>query len=282
MMRNYRELSQEEVQQLERLYPVTPNRRLSQMFGVSVDAIQDHFARPRGWQKDQTAIKLATHGAYHRLTEREEQWIVRHYHNTRNGDIMAKYGIGESTLRRMARKYGLKKTDHFMRKMQREAVAHSQVAFAEHGESERAAERARQQWAERKRTGDYGNVGFKKGESNKTRMSPRRYKAIVQKMQQTLNKTIRSDRIRIHFGLEPRTKLVKHWNVHRDWHKPHYRYKFRQFGYSVESDSHEVYYFPDTVRHHVMERNAQKYGFKILPAEETLFDIPTESESDFE
>ena len=103
-MRNYRELSDEEVQRLEQLYPVTPNRRLSQMFDVSVDAIQDHFARPRGWKKDQAAIKLATRGSYHQLTEREEQWIVRHYHNTRNGDIMAKYGIGESQLIRVRRK----------------------------------------------------------------------------------------------------------------------------------------------------------------------------------
>ena len=61
-MRNYKELSDEEVERLERLYPVTPNRRLSQMFGVSVDAINDHFARPRCWQKDQSAIKHATHG----------------------------------------------------------------------------------------------------------------------------------------------------------------------------------------------------------------------------
>ena len=138
MMRNYRELSDEEVQQLEQLYPVTPNRRLSQMFNVSVNAIHDHFARPRGWQKNQPAIKLATHGSYHHLTEREEQWIVRHYHNTRNGDIMAKFGIGESQLNRVRKKYGLKKTANFMRKMRREAVAHSVTAFHEHGESERA------------------------------------------------------------------------------------------------------------------------------------------------
>jgi hypothetical protein len=268
MMRNYHELSDEEVQQLEQLYPVTPNRRLSQMFGVSVDAIQDHFARPRGWQKNQSAIKHATQGSYHELTEREEQWIVCHYHNTRNGDIMTKYGIGESQLIRVRRKYGLKKTDRFIRKMQREAVAHSVTAFRDHGESERAAERARQQWAERKRTGDYGNVGFKKGKSNKDRMSPRRYRQMVEKATKKRNETIRKDRIRIHFGMEPKTKLVKNWDAKRDWRKSHYRYKFREFGYDVESGSNDIYYFPDTVRHPIMERNAQKWGIRFLPAEE--------------
>jgi hypothetical protein len=267
-MRNYSELSDEEVQQLEQLYPVTPNRRLSQMFGVSVDAIQDHFARPRGWQKDQAAIKIATHGTYHKLTEREEQWIVRHYHNTRNGDIMDKYGIGESQLNNVRKKHGLKKTDHFMRRMRREAGEACTRAFREHGESERAAERTRQQWAERKRTGEYRNVGFKKGESNKTRMSPRRYKAMMQKIHQKRNETIRRDRIRIHWGLEPKTKLVKQWDNKRDWHKSHYRYQFRQAGYEVDPDSRDIYYFADTVRHPIMERNAQKYGFRVLPAEE--------------
>lgn len=267
-MRNYRELSDEEVQQLKLLYPVTPNRRLSQMFSVSVDAIVDHFARPRGWQKDQEAIKLAIRGSYHELTEREEQWIVRHYHNTRNGDIMTKYGIGESQLNKVRKKYGLKKTANFMRKMRREAVAHSVTAFRDHGESERAAERAREQWAERKRTGDYGNVGFKKGESNKDRMSPKRYRQMVEKARQKRNETIRKDRIRIHWGMEPKTKLVKNWDAKRDWHRSHYRYKFRQFGYDVESGSNDIYYFPDTVRHPIMERNAQKWGIRILPAEE--------------
>lgn len=267
-MRNYQELSDEEVGRLERLYPVTPNRRLSQMFGVSVDAINDHFARPCGWKKDQEAIKLAIRGSYHELTEREEQWIVRHYQNTRNGDIMEKYGIGESQLIKVRRKYGLKKTDHFMRRMRREAVENAQTAFREYGESERAAERAREQWAERKRKGDYGNVGFKKGESNKDRMSPRRYRQMVEKAHQKRNETIRRDRVRIHFGLEPKTKLVKNWDANRDWRKSHYRYKFREFGYDVEPGSNDIYYFADTVRHPIMERNAQRHGIRILPAEE--------------
>jgi len=268
MMRNYRELSDEEVQQLEQLYPVTPNRQLSQMFGLSVNAIHDHFAQPRGWKKDQEAIKLTTRGSYHKLTEREEQWIVRHYHNTRNGDIMIKYGIGESQLNKVRKKYGLKKTVNFMRKMRREAVAHSVTAFREHGESERAAERARQQWAERKRKGNYGNVGFKKGESNKDRMSPRRYKAMLQKIHRTRNEAIRKDRIRIHWGMKPKTKLVKNWDNKREWHKSHYRSKLKQFGYDVEKGCNDIYFFPDTVRHPIMERNAQKWGIRILPAEE--------------
>ena len=268
-MRNYRELSQEEVQQLERLYPVTPNRVLARQFDISVDGLMDYVARPRGWQKDRKAVLIGNrHGRS--LTERETQWFIRHYQHTRNQDIMEKFGIGESTLHRVARKYGLKKSKPFMRKVQQNATEAAHKACTDYGIYEETSRKQRQRMADLKARGERMPGSFMPGQSNKDRLSPKRYKECLAKTQQKRNKTIRSDRIRIHFGLEPRTKLVKHWNVHRDWHKPHYRYKFRQFGYSVEPDSHEVYYFPDTVRHPIMEHNAQKYGFKILPAEDNI------------
>lgn len=162
-MRNYHELTEAEEQELERLYPVTPNALLSQQFQISVDAINVHFVRPLGWKKDHAAIKLATRGKYHQLTEREEQWIVRHYATTKNQDIMAKYNISTSQLNAVRKRHGLQKSPRMMKKWRREASEACSRAFRDHGEGEAAAERARQQWAERKATGDYGNVGFKRG-----------------------------------------------------------------------------------------------------------------------
>ena len=43
--RNYRELTDEEIRQLEELYPVTTNRELSRRFGISVDAWASHTNR---------------------------------------------------------------------------------------------------------------------------------------------------------------------------------------------------------------------------------------------
>ena len=40
------------------------------------------------------------------------------------------------------------------------------------------------------------------------------------------------------------------------------------FGYSVETNSNDIYYFADTERHPIMERNAQKWGFRFLQTEE--------------
>ena len=46
---------------------------------------------------------------------------------------------------------------------------------------------------------------------NIANMSPEQRRKQYAKMQQTRNAIIRRDRIRIHFGMEPKSKLVKHW-----------------------------------------------------------------------
>lgn len=52
------------------------------------------------------------------LTEKEIAWIIRHFKHTRNDEIMSKFGISHSTLHRIAREHGLKKTKQFMIKTQ--------------------------------------------------------------------------------------------------------------------------------------------------------------------
>lgn len=267
-MRHYSTLTPDERQQLEQLYPVTPNRQLSIMFNLSIDTIRAHFAIPFGWKKDEMAVKLNIRGTYHQLTEREEAWIVRHYKHTRNEDIIRKYGISDSQLTALRRKHGLKKSAQQQRKNQRAAMEHYQSACCDHGERRRQAERARKQWDERRATGDYGNVGFKKGVSNRDRLSPERFQQAMAKMRATRNERIRRDRIRIHWGMEPKTKLVKRWDRETDWHKRHYRYALRKQGYSIERGDNTAYYDQQLMRHPVLERNAQKYGISVCPMEE--------------
>ena len=43
------------------------------------------------------------------------------------------------------------------------------------------------------------------------RLSPERKREIIEKRTEARNKTIRMDKIRLHWGLEPKTKLVKRW-----------------------------------------------------------------------
>ena len=269
MMRNYRELTDDEVQELERLYPVTPNRELARRYDISVDAIVDRLARPRGWQKDQKAVRLGNRGG-RSLTEREVAWIVRHYKHTSNPDIMARFGIGESTLHRIARKHGLTKSRQQMQKTQRAASEAGRQTCVDYGIYEESSRRQTQLLADMRARGERIPGSFMPGQSNKDRLSPKRFKESMAKIHAKRNETIRRDRIRIHWGMEPKSKLVKNWDAKRDWHKPHYRYKFRQYGYDVEPGSSDVYYHPDTVRHPIMEANAERWGFRLHPAGEEL------------
>lgn len=262
--RNYRELTEEEIKQLAELYPVTPNRQLAQQFGISVDALQDYVAYPRGWKKDRKATQIGNRNG-RTLKEKEVQWIIRHFKHTKNEDIMRKYGIGESQLHRVARKYGLKKSRQFTKKAQRNATMAAREACKEYGIYEQTRERMKREAAERKARGERIPGSFMPGESNKDRLSPKRFRECIEKTRQKRNETIRKDKIRIHFGLPQKSKIHLHYNGYDAWQrkKSVHRHLFRKHGYIVEHGDDTVYYDDDTQRHPIMEANAHKWGLKV-------------------
>lgn len=72
---------------------------------------------------------------------------------------------------------------------------------------------------------------------------------------------IKSEKRRIMFGLEQRTKLKVVCNKSK-----HYlRQKLRQFGYVADKGSNTVYYTDDTVRKPIRERNGERLGFIFKP-----------------
>lgn len=262
--RNYRELTPEDIALLAELYPVTPNRQLAQQFGISVDALQDYVAYPRGWKKDRKATQIGNRNG-RTLKEREVKWIINHFKHTKNEDIMRKYGIGESQLHRVARKYGLKKSRQFAKKAQWNATEAAHKANKEYGIYEQTRERMRQQAAERKARGERIPGSFIPGQSNKDRLSPKRFKECIEKSRQSRKETIRKERIRIHYGLPQKTKIHLHYEGYTAWHrkKSIHRHLFRKHGYIVEYGDDTVYYDDQTLRHHKMEANAHLYGLKV-------------------
>ena len=138
-MRNYRNLSHSELDELIYLYPTTTNRELSRRFDISVDAIQDKIAAVYGLKKDRKAV-LFGNRAGHSLSEEDTDWIIKHYKHTKNAEIMARFNIGESTLHRCARKYGLKKSNVFMKKAQRENAENGYEVCLNNGVYEQNAE----------------------------------------------------------------------------------------------------------------------------------------------
>lgn len=57
------------------------------------------------------------------LTPENERWLIAHFKHTKNDVIMARLGLSHSTLHRIVRELGLKKTRQFMKKMQAAAAS---------------------------------------------------------------------------------------------------------------------------------------------------------------
>ena len=261
-MRNYRTLDEAEFRELERLYPTTTNRELSKMFNISIDAIQDRFAKVHGWKKD-ASIYAGNRGGKS-LTDKQVKWIVNHFQHTKNSDILEKFGIGESTLHRIARKHGLKKSRQFMKKMQAEATEKARQTCEAFGLYEELAERMQKEMTEAYKEGR--RSFFRKGESNKDRLSKKRFAETIRKIQESRNKTIKSERRRLVFGMEQRTKMKLHIGGfdERQRKKTCHRYLFKKHGYIVERGNSVIFYDEQTKRSPQMEANAPLYGLKIM------------------
>ncbi len=187
------------------------------------------------------------------LTEKELTWIINHYKHTRNEDIMSKFGISHSTLHRVARENGLTKTRQFMKKTQDAA----QKAAAE----------------SHRKNGTYPPKGFKipnsprfkPGESNRDRLSPKKYAECQEKRRASWRRTYDSDKRRtLAWGFEQRTKFRF---VKQPQSKINCRYNLRKRGYVESPDDHNLYFYPnEEMRRPRIESNARKFGIKFQPA----------------
>lgn len=264
-MRNYRELTASEIGEIERLYTVTPNREIARRYDISVDALQDYIAYPRGWKKDRKAVLIGNRNG-RSLTEKEVQWIVRHYRHTKNDDIMAKFGIGESSLHRVARKYGLTKSRQHMKKMQWNATCHAHEACRRYGIYEETAVRMKQEAEDRKARGERIPGSFMPGQSNRDRMSKKQFKECYERIHEKRRETIRKERLRIKWGLPQKTRLNLNYNGYTDKDRKRsiHRTLFRKCGYIVEYGGNDVYYDEHTDRRPKMEANAHKFGLRVV------------------
>lgn len=270
-MRNYRELSKAELSELEQLYPITVNRVLAKKYDISLDALIDYVAKPRGWKKDRSKIFIGSRGG-RSLKDSEVNWIIRNYQRTKNADIMEKFNIGEATLHRIARKYGLKKSKQQMKKMQTMATEAAWLACKRYGVYKQTAERMRETMNEMYARGECIPGSFQKGVSNRERLGTRRFNQSIKKGQEKRKESIRIDRLRIRWGLPQKTKMKILYDGFDAKAKKRcvHRHLFRKAGYIVERGSNDVYYDEETKRRPKMEANAKMWGFKVTPWNEEL------------
>lgn len=217
---------------------------------------------------DKPILLVGTKGK--ELSERETKWFISHYKNTRNDEIQVKLNITYSALHRLARQYGLKKTRQFMKKTQAEATEKARQSWEREKKMNTAKyKRQIELMSENLKLNDPDNkYKFRKGESNKDRLSPKKFKIMMENIHTKLEELRSRDKRRKMMGLKPLTNLgtgeskskkyVRLWNV---------RYRLRKtYGYEIEPGSMEVRYTDKTKRSEQTEKYySKKYGFRFIP-----------------
>lgn len=244
-MRNYRDLTPHEVERLKDEYPITANRHLAIRYDVSIDGIRT-LAKKQGWKKDHNAL-LAGKRELHTLTAEEEAWIIKHFRNTPNAAIMQRIDIGESTLHRIARKHGLKKTSQYMNRARR--------LNAEVG----TQTRSREEWP-----------GYKPGLKpwEQPGMTRRKYVRAKQKAEEAMKHQRKMECFRIVSGEKQQTKLRLCTNItHRASVQKHRMIKEYDY-FAIEGEVGVICYDEQTRRSIRSEETARRHGLKVEAADE--------------
>ena len=183
------------------------------------------------------------------ITASQEAWLIKHYKHTKNAEVAAHLGISESTMHRIVRKLGLKKTPQFMRKCQQAATAAAKESHL--------------------RNGTYPPKGyvipnrptFPKGVSNVERFGKRKEAERIRKSTESREKTRKSERARATFGLPQRTKLrvipVPRAKIYLRWY-------LKSRGYILDEIARVAYYDKNTKRGKKIEEKPQRW-YKFLP-----------------
>lgn len=194
------------------------------------------------------------------LPDVQIKWLKKHFKHTKNDAIRERLGLSHSTLHRIARELGLKKTPQFMKKMQLAASAAGKAAID--AEDEAAKERRRQQ-ANANRNPERC---FKKGEWPLAKCPPEKLSVINAKRAAAWLKTRQADEARLNWGLPTQTKF--HFRRHPDPDKNRKLCGLRNYlkrkGYEIPGRAGMmVFVTRETRRSAKMESKAEKLGMII-------------------
>lgn len=184
------------------------------------------------------------------LTEKQKKWIIKHFRNTKNDEIMLKMGITHSSLHRFARKNGLKKTKQFVNKCQAATTEAARLA------------NKRNNWPPKGYIIPRSEENrFQKGITPEQRLGKKKNAERIIKSAKARRKTVEAEKRRVMFGLEQKTKLKV---INGGHNKSSYRHILRKRGYIVQRGARDVFYDENTNRSAIVERTAfEKYRFHI-------------------
>ena len=231
----------EEVRRLKK--EGVPRKEIADKFGLSLKAVE-HILY------DKPVLLTGTKGR--ELTEKELRWFIKHYQHTRNDEIQVKLNITYSSLHRIARQYGLKKSRQFMKMTQEEATRKAKESH--------------------EMNGTYHPKGYiiprseefrlKKGIGMRDRMTRKQIRETTKKRIASRNETIAKEKRRILYGFEQQTKMRL---VCEPKAKKAFRHNMKKRGYLVkEKGANTLYITQETQRSEICEKHAIALGFSIV------------------
>lgn len=169
------------------------------------------------------------------LTDKQLDYLVRHFKDTDNEYLAMKLGISETVLHRFARRFGLKKTRAHMKRMQMECAMAAKASHLKHG--------------------TYPPKGyviprseefrFKKGEPSRKRLGKVKERHRIEKAAASRKETMMNERMRVRMGKPQLTKM-------RITRQPHQlildRSYLKRRGYVIDEETMTAYWTPETHR----------------------------------
>lgn len=169
------------------------------------------------------------------LTDKQLDYLVRHFKDTDNEYLAIRLGISETVLHRFARRFGLKKTKAHMRQMQHEAAAAAKASHLKHGTYPPKGHRI-------PRSEEFQ---YKPGDKPWTRCGRRKWNMARKKAAETWKETFKEDRCRRRWGLPQKTKLhVKQTPRQRILDRSY----LKKRGYILDEVNIIAYWTPETRR----------------------------------
>ena len=259
-MRNYRDLTPHEVERLKDEYPITANRYLSARYDVSIDGI-GKLAKNLGWKKDRSSVCTGSSGG-HTPTSEEEAWIVQHFPNTPNPEIMQRIDISEGTIYRIARRY--------LSLMRRANLKEASRKCKELGGYKENAEHAKAMWEKTKMRPREEWPGYKPGLKpwQQPGMTRRKYVRGRQKAEETMRHQRKMERFRIMSGEKQQTKLKVCRNITRRASIHKYMMIKDCNYFAIEGEVNTICYDEQTRRSMKREATARRLGLKVEAADE--------------
>lgn len=207
------------------------------------------------------------------LSRRQKEWLCEWYPLVENRVIMEASGLKSYTLIRLAKEYGLKKTEEARKEIFLRRAAKVKKICQENGyydslkgipPPEKCMEGVRRMWEEI-------NQGKRKSPYEKMRTEdPERYDSFIRQKTANRKEMIRKDMLRVKWGLPRKTKLRQVVMSKYTRSQCNFRYSARKRGYIVEKNfaegsglSYKIFYDENTPRSKVFERHCTEVGLRI-------------------